>query len=151
MKVTVELDGLLLLWLRELIGDEYPTIEAVLEHLAGTTAEGIRREGSWEAQFVAMAFGNVDYGWPEFADALGHAEAWHRPKPAGEVDPKYPPGWIGRVVRGDCTVAYDSAPFDSEAAALQDAQQWLADSELTPVEEVLKERYPYGEFAPVLQ
>jgi hypothetical protein len=56
IKVRVDLENLA--FLEALVGHGYSSVTQVLEHLAHSAADGIRRPGSWERGWVLQAFGD---------------------------------------------------------------------------------------------
>jgi hypothetical protein len=57
-KVTIELDDATIAYLK-LLDPAGP--EAVLGHLAASAADGLRRPGAWERQWLSMAFPEPEF------------------------------------------------------------------------------------------
>jgi hypothetical protein len=55
-RLTIEIDDTTAAYLRVLSDDGRP--EQVLERLAGHAADGVRRPGAWEREWVIQAFGD---------------------------------------------------------------------------------------------
>ena len=130
MKIAIDLDPLCVYQLRQLIGDglwQEKSLVAVVEQLCNKAADGVRREGSWEREWIERVFGEIE------AAPDGHLYAMAT---AQELSGQ---GWIPRVVRGDLTIAHEGKPAESRWEACAAAARWLERSGLKSLWDAIKD------------